>query len=309
MKKDIVAVGSIAFDSVKTPVGKKERILGGSLTHFINASSVIPSLSKGIVGVVGEDFSSKEESFFTSRNVDTTDLEKKQGKTFFWEGYYEKDMNQAFTLKTELNVFADFSPKISQANEKTKFLFLGNIDPVLQLSVLEKIEFETCFMDTMNFWLETKKEDVLKVLKKITGLIINETEAFLLTGESNYIKAAALIMDMGPSFVIIKRGSAGSTFFSKSGLFISYPAFPVANLVDPTGAGDSFAGGFVSYFTANKEKKTESVLIKEALAYATMIASFNVEGFGIDGLADKKENDVLSRMEKYYEFSLLPNFK
>jgi len=308
--KNIVGIGSIAFDSVKTPAGVKDRILGGSLTHFINAACVLGGLEIGIVGVVGQDFGPEEESFFKSKNVDLTDLQKKEGKTFFWEGFYQDDMNQAYTNVTELNVFADFSPKISSGNQKTDFLFLGNIDPVLQLEVLSKVKFEHCFMDTMNLWLEIKIKEVKDVLKKVSGLIINEGEAFILSGEANYIKGAKKILAMGPQYLIIKRGSYGVSFFSKNGDFISFPAFPIEDVVDPTGAGDSFAGGFVSYlsFLYKKNGKLDSQSIKEALIYATVVASFNVEGFGVEGLARQSKEQVFARIRQLVQYSSLPIF-
>jgi len=309
MKKNIVAVGSVAFDSVQTPKGKRERILGGSLTHFMNAVSLFSELSCGIIGVVGDDFEESHWNFFKEKNIDIQDLKKKPGKTFFWEGYYEKDMNQAHTLKTELNVFGDFNPEISSANTQTDFLFLGNIDPALQLQVLDRVKFQYCLMDTMNFWLETRLEEVKKAIQKISGLIINEGEAALLTGEHSYLAAGEKLISQGLPFLIIKRGSSGVSFFSKQGDFYSFPAYPVKNLVDPTGAGDSFAGGFVSYLAQVLKKGKEPLShLKEALVYATITASFYVEGFGIEGLAQKNREDIFSRIESFKKFSSFPNF-
>ncbi len=306
---NIVAVGSVAFDTVKTPVGSVEKTLGGSLTHFINASSLIDDVSRSIIGVVGNDFSPENESFFSKRKIDTTDLQKiSDGKTFFWEGYYKDDMNEAFTVTTELNVFAEFSPRISDMNKNTDIHFLGNIDPGLQLDVLNNINSKISFMDTMNFWLESQKEKVLEVFKKVDGLIINEGEAFILTGEKNFLIAAEKIIDMGIKYLIIKRGNAGVTFYSKDGMFFSLPAFPIKNLTDPTGAGDSFAGGFVT--TLAKKLKTGKDLkpndFKEALVFGTIIASFNVENFGVSGIADKSSKDLYSRIEEFSTFSSFP---
>jgi len=310
MKKNIVGIGSVAFDSVKTPAGAENRILGGSLTHFINAATVIGALDIGIVGVVGKDFTVKEEQFFKNKKVDLTDLEKKEGKTFFWEGYYQDDMNQAHTVTTELNVFADFQPKISRHNQETDFLFLGNIEPSLQYNVVNSIKYDYCFMDTMNLWLEIKQDEVKKVLKKVHGLIINEGEAFLLSNEKNYLNGAKKILTLGPEYLIIKRGSYGVSFFSKKGDFFSFPAFPVEKVVDPTGAGDSFAGGFISYlsFHYKNNGQINAEAIKQALVYATITASFNVEGFGVSGLVNKTKNHIFERINQFVQYSSLPKF-
>lgn len=308
MQKDIVAVGSIAFDSIKTPQDQRERILGGSLTHYCNAASLIKDMSIGIVGVVGQDFGKEEEDFFKKRNIDISDVQKKAGKTFFWQGYYQDDMNQAYTVKTELNVFADFKPSFSPQNKKTKILFLGNIHPLLQAYVLDNVEYEFCFMDTMNLWLETELENVKALFPKIHGLIINEGEAAILTGEKNYLLAGEKILAMGLPYLIIKRGNAGVSFFSREGDYFAFPAYPVKKLVDPTGAGDSFAGGFTSFLIKNIGEKDKKLLIKKALVYATALASFYVEGFGIEGLKNITYEDVLKRIEKYRDFSSLPQF-
>jgi hypothetical protein len=308
-KKDIVAVGSIAFDSIKTPSGSKDRILGGSLTHFINAATVIKGLNIGIVGVVGKDFTAKEEQFFIHRKVDLSDVQRKEGLSFFWEGYYQDDLNQAFTVKTELNVFADFNPSVCDRNSNCKILFLGNIDPVLQLGITNKVSADFIVLDTMNFWIESKKEDLLQVINKIDCLIINEGEAALLTGEKNFITAADTLLGKGLSYLIIKRGNAGVTLFGKDGFRVSYPAVLVDNVIDPTGAGDSFAGGFVSYLAKNKSKKLNHKLLKKSLVYATLVASFNVQGFGTDKISSISKKDVDKLYDIYNEISAFPKIK
>lgn len=308
-KKNIVAVGSVAFDSIKTPKESRERILGGSLTHFSHATSLFPNLSCGAIGVVGQDFTQKGWDFFKSKNIDTQDLKEKEGKTFFWQGYYQEDMNQAHTITTELNVFGNFKPEISSANTQTDFLFLGNIHPSLQLQVLNQVQFKYCLMDTMNLWIETQREELYKAIKLISGLIINENEAFLLTQEHNYLKAGEKLISQGLPFLIIKRGDSGVSFFSKQGDFYSFPAYPVKDLIDPTGAGDSFAGGLTSYLADIYQKGKDPLKhIKEALIYAVTVASFYVEGFGIEGLATKNKHDIDSRLKKFIKFSSFPNF-
>ena len=182
-------MGSVAFDSIKTPKESRECILGGSLTHFSHATSLFPNLSCGAIGVVGQDFTQEGWNFFKSKNIDTQDLKEKEGKTFFWQGYYQEDMNQAHTITTELNVFGNFKPEISSANTQTDFLFLGNIHPSLQLQVLNQVQFKYCLMDTMNLWIETQREELYKAIKLISGLIINENEAFLLTQETKLFKS------------------------------------------------------------------------------------------------------------------------
>ncbi|PKL15295.1 MAG: sugar kinase [Spirochaetae bacterium HGW-Spirochaetae-6] len=309
MAKNIVALGSLAFDSIETPSGQVTRALGGSLSHFINAAAKQSHLNMGILGVVGDDFGPREESFFVEKNIDLTDMERVAGQTFFWSGYYEKDMNQAHTRITELNVFSDFKPRVSPVNQECDILFLANIDPELQLEVISKVRFRYAFLDTMNYWLTSKRDAVLAVLPKITGFIINEEEAFILTEEANYLRAAEKILTFGPQYLIIKRGNSGVVFMGKDGSLINYPAFPIKGLVDPTGAGDSFAGGFVSYLAdrlRNNEALEES--FKAALVYATVMASFNVEGFGLEGLAPITKEDVAARIMRYREYSSFPNF-
>lgn len=309
MKKDLLAVGTMAFDSIKTPAGKRDRTLGGSLTHFMNAFCRLEGLETSVVSVIGKDFADNI-NFFKERNIDVSDVEVLDGKTFFWEGYYEGDLNQAYTVTTELNVLEKFNPQISDANKDCRFLFLGNIDPDLQLSVLEQVNCDFSMLDTMNFWLEIKKPQLFKILEKLDALVINDQEAFLLTGEANYLKSAKKIFDAGVKYLLLKKGSHGASFFSASGDFFQLPAFPVENLCDPTGAGDSFAGAFISYLAKNTKngEKPAAEQFKEALAYATVIASFYVEGFGVEGLLKCAWGDIQKRFKSYFQYSSFPNF-
>ncbi len=293
---DILVVGSLAYDTISTPEGRVDRALGGSANHFSLAAAQYADLR--IVGVVGNDYQDADLEKLRSRGVDTEGLQVREGKTFHWEGKYEGAMNEAETLATELNVFQDFNPKLPESYKNTPYVFLANIDPVLQIQVLDQVvtpKFVGC--DTMNFWIETKKDDLLKVLKRVDVLMINEGEANMLTGQTNAIASSEEIMKMGPKAVVVKRGEYGFVLRSQEGYFI-LPAFPIAQVVDPTGAGDSFAGAFFGYM-AKENKGFDLKTIKEACLHGCLMASFQVQGFGLTRLDALKSEEFEARKKEY----------
>lgn len=301
----IIAVGSLAFDSIKTSEGEKVRILGGSLTHFSNAASFL-SRPK-LVGVVGNDFTEKEWEFIRSKSSSTEGVEVlKDEKSFFWQGYYSDDFNTAHTVKTELNAFAKFSPKIPASyHRKNDILFLANIDPVIQREVaLQAKDCRLKVLDTMNYWITSHRENLEKAFDAVDGIIINEGEADLLTGEKNLLKAVDKLFRPNFKLIILKKGSNGVMVFGRD-FMVTLPAFPLKKVVDPTGAGDSFAGAFMSYIDAKNIKSFNRENMKRCAAYATVIASFSVEDFGLDGIHKIDKRDVARRMSEYIEISSL----
>ena len=289
--KTIVAVGSVALDSVETPFGKRDDALGGSATFFSAAARFFAPVH--VVAVVGDDFPKKHIALLQKLGVDTSGVRTVPGKTFRWQGYYGFDLNSAKTLKTELGVFQDFKPSLSNESRRARFVFLGNIDPALQLSVLEQMrapELTAC--DTMNYWIGGKKKELLKLLKKINIFLCNDAEARQLTGEPNLVQAARAVLALGPKLVVIKKGEHGVLCFSKKFIF-SAPAYPLESVFDPTGAGDSFAGGFFGYLTRSP-KLAESV-VRKAIVTGSVIASYNVESFSLDRLAALRPADILKR--------------
>ncbi len=293
---DILVVGSLAYDSISTPAGKTDRTLGGSANYFSLAASLFAKVK--VVGVVGDDYAPNDLSLLTSRNVDVTGLQKKAGKTFHWAGQYDGNMNEAQTLATDLNVFGDFNPELPEAYKDSQYVFLANIDPVLQLRVLEQVK-KPKFVgaDTMNFWISSKKDTLLQVLKKIDALLINEGEAKMLTGKTNAIAASDMLLEMGPKAVVVKRGEYGFVLRTKEGHFI-LPAYPVANVTDPTGAGDTFAGGFFGTL-AKSNKGLDLASLKEACVNGCLLASFTVEAFGVAKLKDLSLEKISARGEQF----------
>jgi len=297
----ILTVGSMAFDSVETPAGKADKVLGGSVNYFSVAASFHAPVQ--ILGVVGEDFPKSHIEWLSKRNIDTTGVSVAAGKTFHWVGSYDGKMNEANTLSTALNVFEHFNPILNENHKSADLIFLANIDPVLQQSVLDQVtSHKLVACDSMNFWITGKPEELKKTLKRVDILSINETEAYLLTGEKNVIKAAALIRKMGPSVLIVKRGEYGAMLITETGIFLA-PAYPVDHLVDPTGAGDSFAGGFMGYLAsqnADREwaktdpKKWNSVLRRGVIAGCTM-ASFTVQDFSLHRLMRLEAGELTAR--------------
>lgn len=298
----ILVVGSVAFDSIETPFGKAEDVLGGSATYFSTAASYFSDIN--LVAVIGDDFPEEHISFLESRNIDLKGLQKVAGKTFRWKGRYDYDLNEAHTLATHLNVFEKFSPKIPDKYKSAPFVFLANIDPDLQWNVLEQVKkpkFVAC--DTMNFWITGKRESLKKLLSRINLFVINEGEARQLAEEPNLVKAAKKIMSYGPRILIIKRGEYGALMFNGTSIF-SAPAYPMESIFDPTGAGDSFAGGLIGYL-ANTDNLTEDN-IRQAIIFGSVMASFNVEDFSLNRMRTLTLAEI---NERYKEFKRLTHFE
>lgn len=294
----LLVVGSIAFDSVETPFGTAEEALGGSALYFAYAASYF--LPVRLVGVVGEDFPLAVFDEFRSRGVDTAGVEVARGRTFRWKGKYEGEMNTAQTLDTQLNVFGDFKPKVPAAFRDSSFVFLANGAPLTQLAVLDQVarpKFVVC--DTMNLWMRIAKEDLLRLLTKVDGLILNDEEARELSGERNLIRAGRAILELGPRIVVVKKGEHGAFLFSEFVQF-ALPAYPTDEVKDPTGAGDSFAGGFMGSLASNG-KVTLSAL-KRAMAYGTVCASVNVEDFSFEGMRRATREGIERRMQEFIQF-------
>ena len=299
----LLVVGSLGLDTVITPFDKVEDALGGSAVYISLASSYF-SGPVYMVGVVGDDFPKPYVNMLEEHNIDLEGLQVVEGgKTFRWSGKYHYDLNERDTLLTELNVFKDFDPLIPERIRKARFVCLGNIDPVLQLRVLDQMQdpqFIVC--DTMNYWIEGKLYDLLKLLKRVNVLVINDSEARLLANEPNLVKAAKHIRELGPEFLIIKKGEHGALLFAEDTIF-SAPAYPLENIFDPTGAGDTFAGGFVGYLHKTQDLNVEN--IKKAVVYGSALASFCVEKFSTKAL---EELDYLRVHDRYREFLNLSKF-
>src|SRR3990172_4120333 len=298
----LLVVGSVAFDSVETPFGKAEEVLGGSATYFSTAASFFTDVK--LVAVVGDDFPEEHVTFLKSREIDVNGLQKASGKTFRWKGRYDYDLNTAHTLETQLNVLSSFKPVLPEEYKDAEYVFLANIDPVLQLEVLKQVKKpKLVACDTMNFWIEGKLPELKETLKHVDMLTINEGEARELAKEANLVKAAKSILSMGPKKLIIKRGEYGSLMFSDSGVF-SAPAYPLESVFDPTGAGDSFAGGFMGYL-ANTGNLSDGN-IRQAIVFGSVMASFNVEEFSLNRM---KRLDYKEIEERYKEFKRLTHFE
>lgn len=302
----LTVVGSVAFDALETPFGKRDRVLGGAATHFGLSASFFTKVNA--VGVVGGDFTDAEWDVFRRHAINTDDIEVVlDGKTFFWSGRYDYDMNTAHTLDTQLNVFETFDPKLSDNSKSAKLLFLANILPLLQKQVREQCaNAEFVAMDTMNFWISSMKNALIETIKVVDCLIINDAEARQLTGESSIHVAARKVMEIGPKVVVIKRGEYGATLFTMDGYFV-VPAYPLESVFDPTGAGDTFAGGFMGYLAAQKEI-TDDVL-RRAMIYGSVMASFNVEKFGterVDELDYPEINERFKAFKRMTHFDDIP---
>jgi len=293
-KKSLLVVGTVAIDSIETPYGKQEECFGGSAAYFAYAASFFTPIK--LSAVVGEDFPREYQSVLEERAIDLTSLEfKKGGKTFRWQGSYKGDMNEAKTLETHLNVLEHFNPLLSK-EESHEYVFLANIDPVIQEKVLDQaagdhLKLVAC--DTMNFWITTKQEELKKVMKKIHVMILNDGEARQLTGEANVIKAGRQIQAMGPAVVVVKKGEHGSLLFHYDSIFAA-PAFPCESVFDPTGAGDSFAGGLMGYLACTGDVSFES--FKRAVVYGNVMASFTVEDFSLNRLRRLSNEEIENRL-------------
>lgn len=298
----ILVVGSVAFDSVETPFGKVENVLGGSATYFSTSASFFTDVS--LVAVVGEDFPQEHLDFLKSRNIDLRGLDREGGKTFHWKGKYGYDLNEAQTLETHLNVFESFKPQIPVAYRDTEFLFLANIDPELQMEVLSQVERpRVVACDTMNFWISSKPEALKAVIAKVDIFIINEGEARQLTQEANLSKAARKILAMGVKTLVVKRGEYGVLMFTDNSVFAA-PAYPLEDVYDPTGAGDTFAGGFMGYLANTGD--TSEAGIRQAVIFGSVMASFNVEDFSLERLKRLEYREIETR---YRSFKALTHFE
>ena len=294
---EILVVGSLAYDSIETPSGKVDRALGGSANYFSLAASLFSKVR--VVGVVGEDYDKSDIQLLKSRNVDISGMSVVPGKTFHWAGSYSGDMNEAVTKKTELNVFEKFNPVLPKHYQDSKFVFLANISPDLQLKVLEQCEGPLFVgMDTMNFWISSKLNDLKAVLKKVDVVLINEGEAMMLTGAQNAIDAAKKVVELGPKALVIKRGEYGFVMYTKEQGFFILPAFPIDKVIDPTGAGDTFAGGFFGYLASLNRKPTAQDL-KEACVKGTILASFTIQDFSVKALAQTAMKNLEQRLSEY----------
>jgi sugar/nucleoside kinase (ribokinase family) len=295
----LLVVGSVAIDSITTPFGTRDRSLGGAATHFSVAASFFTDV--GVVGVVGEDFTADDEAVFHERRVNTEGLQRiSGGKTFRWVGEYGFDMNTARTLDTQLNVLADFNPQLSDVAKKSPFLFLANSQPTLQRSVREQTDARFVAMDTMNYWIEGAREELLKTIAVVDAMIINDAEARELAGEPNLVRAARKILSWGPQLLVVKRGEYGAALFTLDSFF-SIPAYPLENVFDPTGAGDSFAGGFMGYLA--QADKIDETTLRRAIIYGSVIASYNVEEFSCDRLRKLKPEEIHARFHQFKEFT------
>ena len=299
---DLLVVGSVAFDSVTTPFGAVTEALGGSATFFSYAASFFTRVR--LLATVGEDFPSKHLDLLRDHGVDIASLQVSKGRTFRWKGEYGFDLNEARTLDTQLNVFADFKPVLGRELRRVPYLFLANIDPVLQLDVLRQMEERPRLvaLDTMNFWIRGRRDDLARVLAEVDVVTINDGEARELAGEPNLVRATRAIAAMGPKTVVVKRGEYGALMFTDDTFFM-VPAYPLDSVYDPTGAGDSFAGGFVGYLA--KTDRVDAATMRRAIVYGSVIASFAVEDFSLDRLVRLTPDEIDRRYEAFGDLTRL----
>ncbi len=293
----VTVVGSIAFDAVRTPAGERPRMLGGAATHFALAASFFAEVR--VVGVVGEDFGDEDRKVLGTRGVITDDVQRVPGgKTFFWSGAYRENLNVRHTLDTQLNVFADFEPRLSEASRAAETLFLANIVPAVQRDVREQCTgARFVALDSMDLWISTAREDLVEVIRSVDCLILNDEELEMLTGEPTVLSAARELLCWGPRVVVAKQGKYGAGLITHEGSFW-LPAFPLHRVVDPTGAGDTFAGGFVGYLDAHRDEEVTLDLLRRAMAYGSAIASFNVEAFGTERMVSLTGEEIGERVEE-----------
>ena len=298
---NLTVVGSVALDDLDGPFGRHPDVLGGSASYFSVAASVLAPGAVKLVAVVGEDFPQAHVDFFSSRGIDVGGLERRAGKTFRWVGRYADDLNSRTTLDTQLGVFEQFEPRLGPAHREAELVFLGNIHPSLQLSVLEQVKApKLVACDTMNFWIGGQREALLRTLAKVSVIVVNDEEARQLADTSNLVKAATRIRAMGPHGVVIKRGDAGAAFFHAGGVFYA-PALPLAEVKDPTGAGDTFAGGFMGYLA--RARDVSPAAIRSAMIAGSVMASFCVEDFSLDRLRHVTLSDVSLRFKAFDELT------
>lgn len=293
----LLVIGSVAFDSVRTPYGEAREVLGGSATYCAVAASYFTDVR--MVAVVGEDFGEEPMRLLRSRRIDVSGIEIGAGQTFRWSGVYSDDLNERTTLATHLNVFESFQPKLRPEDASAPNLFLGNIDPDLQAQVLRSLRPRLCACDTMNFWIEGKNDALRRLLSEVDGLIINDSEARLLAGELNTVVAARRLLSLGLKFLVIKRGEYGAALFAE-GHYFAVPAYPVERPVDPTGAGDSFAGGFMGHLARSGETRGRG--LREAMIYGSVLASFCVEDFSLRRLGSLAPDEIDARARELRDF-------
>ena len=294
----LLIVGTVAFDAIETPFGKTDKILGGAAT-YIGLSASFFNVDSAIVSVVGEDFPQEHLNLLSERNINIEGIEiVKGGKTFFWSGKYHNDMNSRDTLATELNVLADFNPVVPQAYKDASVVMLGNLHPIVQSSVLNQMTSQPklVVLDTMNFWMDCALPELLEVIKRVDVITINDEEARQLSGEYSLVKAAAKIQTMGPKYVVIKKGEHGALIFHNKDVFFA-PALPLEEVFDPTGAGDTFAGGFSGYIAQSEDISFENM--KNAIIHGSNLASFCVEKFGTERMVNLNKEDVYARLQQF----------
>ncbi len=299
----LVVVGSIAFDAVRTPFGEREKMLGGAAVHFSLAASFFTDVR--VVGPVGDDFGDHQRSVLEGRGVNTDDIEHVDGgQTFFWKAHYEFDMNMAHTEDTQLGVFGEFEPKLSEASKSADHLFLANIQPDVQRGVLDQIDSARFSgLDSMNLWIDTARDSLVETISGVDLVFLNDAEIRQLTGEPNLVKATRSVMEMGPSIVVAKQGEYGAALFTKDGFF-ALPAYPLETVKDPTGAGDSFAGGFLGYL-ASQDDWTDDHALRRAVVYGSTLASFNVEDFGTERVSGLTREEIDERFEAFRRMTAL----
>jgi len=296
----LLVVGSVAFDALESPYGKVDRALGGAATYFAVAASFFTHVN--LVGIVGDDFTEKDAHVFRGRKIDLEGLERAAGKTFFWAGRYSENLNERVTLTTELNVFAEFKPRLPEKYRTAEHVFLANIAPELQRSVLQQVKKrpKLAAMDTMNYWISGSNAELRETLRHVDILMINDSETRELSNEHNLLRAAKHIFKMGPSALVIKRGEHGAMLVDKSGVFC-VPAFPLEEPHDPTGAGDCFAGGFMGYLAG--ERKHNDAALRRAMVYGSVLGSFAVERFGLDRLRTLKRAEINARARHFLKLT------
>ena len=299
----LLVVGSVAFDALESPYGKVDRAIGGAATYFAVAASFFTHVN--LVGIVGDDFTEVDAQIFHGRTINLDGLERARGKTFYWAGRYSQNLNERVTLATELNVFAEFKPRLPEKYRSSEYVFLANIAPALQSDVLHQVRKKPklAAMDTMNYWIERTNAELRETLKHVDILMINDSETRELSNEHNLLRAAKHIFKMGPSILVVKRGEYGAMMVDKSGVFC-VPAFPLEEPHDPTGAGDSFAGGFMGYLAGSKGKSDAS--LRRAMVYGSVLGSFAVEKFGLERLRHLKRSEIHARAR---HFAKLTQFK
>jgi sugar/nucleoside kinase (ribokinase family) len=298
----ITVVGSVAYDTIETPAGKRERCLGGAATYFSLAASYFTDVR--VIAVVGEDFGRRQEAVFQARNIDTRGIEHMAGKSFFWEGSYLDNLNEAKTHITDLNVFAAFEPKIPDLYHDSEFLFLANIDPVLQRRVREAMpDVKLVAGDTMNYWIKDHRAALLEVLKGLDILLINDTETKMIAGNNNLVQAARAVMALGPKQLVVKHGEYGATLFSQDAKTFRAPAMLLEEVIDPTGAGDSFAGGFFGYLASQAEQSPAAY--RRAMFYGSVMGSFACERFGTERLQKLTRDEIDERVNLFRELTHL----